>query len=125
MPENPSPLKIKIDEDLPKVFVRILLDRGYDADRVVDEGMGGWKDPEIWPVIQSEGRFLITADKGFGDIRTYPPGQHSGVLVLRPNRDGIKPLVELLNKTLDQIKLDEHQGRTIVANARGVRIRKK
>ena len=39
--------------------------------------------------IQKDERYLVTADKGFGDIRTYPPGTHHGILLLRPDEDGI------------------------------------
>ena len=31
----------------------------------------------------SERRLIVTLDRGFGDIRLYPPGTHAGVLVLR------------------------------------------
>jgi hypothetical protein len=40
--------------------------------------------------------FLVT-DKGFGDIRVYPPGS-AGVLILRPDEDGIRPMVELFSR---------------------------
>jgi hypothetical protein len=29
------------------------------------------------------GRVLITLDQGVGDIRAYPPGSHTGIVVLR------------------------------------------
>jgi hypothetical protein len=62
--------------------------------------MGGVKDPLLWQAVQAEKRFLVTADKGFADIRYYAPGSHAGVLLLRPDQDGVRPVIELLRRVL-------------------------
>ncbi len=115
---------IKIDEDLPRTAAQLLRERGYDAISVVDQRMGGWKDSSLWKAIQEENRFLVTADKGFANIRTYPPGKHVGVLLLRPDEDGIRPIIDLLAKVLASYKLDELAGSVTVVTPRGIRIRK-
>ncbi len=81
---------IKVDEDLPRAALQLLREYRYDVVSVIDQQMGGWKDPLLWKAIQEENLFLITADKGFADIRKYPPGQHAGILLLRPDEDGIR-----------------------------------
>jgi hypothetical protein len=86
--------------------------------------MGGWKDAALWTAVQAEQRFLITADKGFGDLRLYPPGSHSGVLLLRPSEDGIRPLLELLALVLSRTSLEQLSGTVTVASPRGIRIRR-
>ena len=118
-------LKIKVDEDLPRQAVQILQEHGYDVASVIEQGMGGWKDPQLWIAVQSEERFLVTADKGFGDIRVYPPGKHFGILLLRPNEDGIRPVIELLKQILKSYKLEELVETTTVATPRGIRVRRK
>lgn len=117
-------LRIKVDEDLPDTVTRQLTDAGYDAIGVLDQRMGGWDDRELWNAVQDEKRFLITADKGFGDLRIYPPGTHGGVLVLRPNADGIRPMEELMRLILDGFRLDELAGVIAIATPRGLRIRR-
>ena len=87
------PFLIKVDEDLPTAVNDLLKSAKYDSTNVLDQNMGGYKDGPLWKAVQEEKRFLITADKGFGDIRFYPPGTHAGVLVLRPDEDGIRPVV--------------------------------
>jgi predicted nuclease of predicted toxin-antitoxin system len=104
--------------------VQILREHGYDATSVIEQGMGGWKDPQLWIAIQSEESFLVTADKGFGDIRTYPPGKHFGILLLRPDEDGIRPMIELLQQVLNSYKLEELVGTVTVATPRGIRMRR-
>lgn len=117
-------MRVKVDEDLPEAIVRLLREQAYDAESVIDEGMGGWKDPALWQATQAEQRFLITADKGFGDIRRYPPGTHPGVLLLRPDEDGIRPVLTLLERVLREHSLDALSATITVATPRGIRIRR-
>ena len=115
---------IKVDEDLPRAALRLLQEHGYDAVSVIDQKMGGWKDPPLWNVVQDEQRFLVTADKGFADIRAHPPGKHAGILLLRPDEDGIRPIIDLLSRVIVSYKLDELAGSVTVATPRGIRIRR-
>ncbi len=115
---------IKLDEDLPRAAEQLLRARGYDTVNVIDQKMGGWKDPILWAAIQKENRFLITADKGFADVRRYPPGKHAGILLLRPDADGIHPIIDLLSKVIAHYKLDDLAKNITVVTPRGIRIRK-
>lgn len=49
-------MRIKVDEDLPRAAVQMLRDRGYDADSVVEQRLGGSKDPPLWQAVQAEQR---------------------------------------------------------------------
>src|SRR5258708_4357624 len=98
-------MRIKVDEDLPAEASELLTAAGHDAPTVREQGMGGWKDGPLLTAVQSESRFLVTADKGFGDIRRYPPGAHAGILLLRPDEDGIEPAVALLRAVLSSQNL--------------------
>ena len=117
-------MQIKVDEDLPTQAAAYLTARGYAATTVRRQNMGGWKDADLWLAVQAEDRSLITADKGFGDIRRYRPGQHAGVLLLRPDSDGIQPLLDLVSMVLDQVDLEQLTGTISVATPRGLRIRR-
>jgi predicted nuclease of predicted toxin-antitoxin system len=117
-------MRVKVDEDLPKASVQMLQDKGYEAVSVVEQGMGGCKDSPLWRAVQAEEQFLVTADKGFADIRLYAPGTHAGVLLLRPDQDGIRPLIELLERVLASYDLEALAGTVTVVTPRGVRIRR-
>ncbi len=117
-------MRVKVDEDLPKAAVQMLRDRGYEAVSVMEQGMGGWKDPALWEAMQVEQRFLVTADKGFADIRFYAPGTHAGVLLLRPDQDGIRPIIELLERLLGGYDLEALARAVTVVTPRGIRIRR-
>ena len=117
-------MRIKVDEDLPRAATQMLGDKGYDAVGVVEQGMGGWKDPALWQAVQAEQRFLVTADKGSADVCFYAPGTHAGVLLLRPAQDGIRPVVELLERVLEHSDLRDLAGTVAVATPRSIRIRR-
>lgn len=117
-------MRIKVDEDLPAAAAELLTTACHDAVTVRDQGMGGWKDGALWTAVQSENRFLVTADKGFGDIRRYPPGAHAGILLLRPDEDGIDPVLELLRGVLASQDLDSLAHCVAVASPRGLRVRR-
>jgi predicted nuclease of predicted toxin-antitoxin system len=117
-------MHIKVDEDIPPIAASWLIDHGYKASTIVEQEMGGWKDHELWPKVQAEKQFFLTADKGFGDIRLHPPGTHAGVLLLRPDRDGIQPILDLLRMVLQQVDLTQLAECVSVATPRGLRIRR-
>lgn len=118
-------MRFKIDEDLPNSVAALLREAGYEEVTTVrQQGMGGWKAPALWRAVQEEQRFLITADKGFADLRAHPPGSHAGVLLLRPDADGIGPVLELLEQVLASTDLESLQGSLAVANPQGLRIRR-
>jgi predicted nuclease of predicted toxin-antitoxin system len=117
-------MHIKVDEDVPPIAATWLQERGYEASTVVSQDMGGWSDEALWQIIQSHKQFLLTADEGFGDIRSYPPGSHAGVLLLRPDEDGIRHILDLLELVLVQFDLSQLAGTIAVATRRGLRVRR-
>ncbi len=117
-------MRIKVDEDLPDAVASRLRELGYEASSVREQAMGGWKDDRLWVAVQEKRQLLVTADKGFGDIRKHPPGSHHGVILLRPDEDGIRPLLELLNGIVEDRPLEEFSGTVTVVNPRGIRVRR-
>lgn len=76
-------MKVKLDEHLPRGLADRLAAHGVDADTVADEGLTGASDAAILAAAGAEGRMVFTLDRGFGDVRAYPPGTHPGIVILR------------------------------------------
>jgi predicted nuclease of predicted toxin-antitoxin system len=76
-------VKIKLDENLPDRLVAELQSLGHDADTVRAEHLAGKDDNEVWQAAQAAGRFLITQDLDFSDVRGFTPGTHPGLLLVR------------------------------------------
>ena len=87
----------KIDENLPVDAAAWLREFGFGAHTVRDEGLLGANDEVIANVARLEGRVLVTLDRDFSNIRSYPPADHAGIVVLRPQTQdklAVKGLLE-------------------------------
>ena len=115
---------IKVDEDLPEDVARIFSEAGYIADTVVQQRWGGSKDEDLWERVQAEGRWLVTADKGFGDVRTYIPGTYVGIVLLRAEIESRRRYMELAEELVRSVRLEEVSGCLVVVTPRGIRIRR-
>jgi predicted nuclease of predicted toxin-antitoxin system len=92
-------VRIKLDENLPSTLVGILSRFGHDTDTAEDEGVNGKPDEIVWERSQRDGRFLITQDLDFSDIRKFAPGTHHGILLVRmrePSRRALEERVAAL-----------------------------
>ena len=116
--------RIKIDEDLPRQIAHLVAAHDYDARTVVDQGWRGASDDDLWPRIQNEGRWLITADKGFADLRRHPAGSHAGVILLRAQEESRRAYLQLARFAFDRLDLNELSGAVVVVTHRGIRIRR-
>ena len=81
-------MRIKLDENLPAGLVPILTALGHEVDTVPAEGIGGKDDDIVWHASQADGRFLVTQDLDFSDVRKYAPGTHHGLLLVRLPQPG-------------------------------------
>jgi len=115
--------RLKVDENLPGQIAKLLMRHGYDTLTVGDQGWQGMADDELWGRVQAEGRWLVTADKEFGDLRRYPPGSHAGLLLLRSSDESRADYLRLAGMALERVKLDEMSGAVVVVTQRGVRVR--
>jgi predicted nuclease of predicted toxin-antitoxin system len=116
--------RLKLDEDLPHQIADLLVSQGHDAVTVVRQGWQGVSDDVLWPRIQNERRWLMTADKGFADLRRHPPGSHAGVILLRTAEESRRAYLELAAIACDRLNLDELAGAVVVVTHRGIRIRR-
>ena len=91
-------MNIKLDENMPAGLAPILSGLGHNVETVVQEGMEGWTDPDIWERVQQETRFLITQDLDFSDVRRFAPGTHQGILLVRLRAPGRIALTEIVRE---------------------------
>ncbi len=99
-------MKLKLDENLPLSLVSALQQLGHDVDSALSEGLAGKPDPVVWEASQDAGRFLITQDLDFSDIRRFKPGAHHGIILLRlhnPSRTRLAQRVLQLFRTEDVV----------------------
>lgn len=87
--------------------VRLMRDHGCEVVRVQDVNLSGAPDAEVFQAAQERNAVLVTTDRGFGDIRTYPPSSHRGIIVLKvtPDREQVRAVHRTLGQLLDTEEL--------------------
>jgi len=115
-------LKLKLDEHLGASTRDWLIAAGYDALTVRDQGLQGTPDERLLSIVASEGRALITLDRGFANYHLFAPGTHAGILVLRPTRQSPARVLDLLRKVLSSEVAGLLPGAVVIAREQGVRV---
>ena len=117
-------MRIKLDENLPVSLVVGLTERGHDVETVADEGLVGATDSVVLGAAISEERMIFTLDRGFGDIRAYPPGSHPGIVVFRVDDQSARAVTLAALAVVDAHDLDDLAGTVAIAQHRGLRVRR-
>lgn len=114
-----------VDEDLPRSTAVALAGAGYAAVDVRDIGLRGHDDQEVFARAQTLGAVLVTADRGFASLLSFPPGRHSGIIVLRlPNELSTSMLNQILLEAVQEIGAEAIRGALVVVQQHRVRLRR-
>lgn len=89
------------DECVFVATVRLMRDLGLEVRRVQELNRIGSEDQEIFQEAQRMKAVLVTNDKGFGDVRVYPPSLHQGIIVLKMEPDPAK--VQAVHQVLEEL----------------------
>jgi predicted nuclease of predicted toxin-antitoxin system len=116
-------MKFKIDENLPIEVAQLLHEAGHDVFTVHQQGLVGAKDVVLARVCQNEHRAFITLDTHFADIRTYPPTEFSGLIVLRLARQDKLHILQVLSRTLKLYNSEALNGKLWIVDEDKVRMR--
>lgn len=117
-------MKIKLDENLPERLVAELQSLGHDVDTARAEHLAGKDDNEIWQAAQAAGRFLITQDLDFSDVRRFTPGTHAGLLLVRLAQPGREALVARVAMLFATEPIEQWRGCLVVATDHKVRVKR-
>lgn len=117
-------MKVKLDENLHIGLVEVFTPGGHDVETVADEGLLGADDATVSRAAAAEDRLIITLDRGFGDLRLYPPGAHAGILVLRLNDHSLPGVKAALERLLQDVALVDLAGCVAVFRDGDLRIRR-
>jgi predicted nuclease of predicted toxin-antitoxin system len=115
--------KFKVDENLPTEAADLFHNAGYDAVTVGDQRMVGESDTNIAAVCRLESRTVVTLDLDFADIRTYPPSNYAGIIVLRLARLDRPRVLSLLQRLLPLLEHEPLTGKLWIVEESSVRVR--
>ena len=115
-------MRFKVDENLPTELAELLRQHGHDALTVADERLKGSSDTIVAGVCQQEGRVLISMDLDFADIRTFPPKDYPGLLVIRRVRQDPDSILSVFLPVLTILQSESPEGRLWIIEEGRVRI---
>ena len=113
----------KLDENLPVELAAMFREAGHDAVTVLDQGLMGARDSDLASVCMREGRVIVTFDTDFADIRTYPPGALSGVVVFRLNSQARNHVLEIGTRLLKALSSATLDGQLWIVEETRIRMR--
>lgn len=117
-------MRVKLDENLPSSAGSVLTAKGYDVETVYGEGLTGVPDARLAEVVRLEDLMLVTLDRGFADIRAYPPGSHPGIIVLRLPNQQPSMVDGALRALVSEYDFADLRGCVVVVQPNLVRVRR-
>lgn len=76
-------MKFKLDENLGSIGKHALAAAGFDVMTVVEQGLSGTSDQDLFVICRDEDRALVTLDQDFAQTLRFLPDQSAGIIVLR------------------------------------------
>ena len=116
--------KLKTDENLPETVAVLLRAAGHDVTTAIEEGLGGVADPRVATVCLKEERALITLDRGLANIRSYPPADYHGFVVLRVREQSIDNILARVQQLITLLERQSIVGALWILDENRVRIRR-
>lgn len=118
-------MRFLIDADLSPRLIALFDASGHDALHVFNVVAGATPDSEIATLAHRTRRCLITGDYDFADVRTYPPRQYDGLVVLTlPNNAGAAYIERLVREFLDRLpELGPLTGKLLIVEPGRIRVR--
>lgn len=115
-------MRLKLDENLGLSAQAQLQAAGHDVDTVLDEGLAGAPDDEVFRRSSTDERILVTLDLDFANPMRSEPTVGSGVVVLRaPTRPGRGDIRTVLDRLVSALGTSDPSGRLWVVDDRRVR----
>lgn len=116
-------MRFKIDENLPAEAAAVLSQRGHNAETALAEGLGGSSDADVSRACINEARALVTLDTDFADVRSHPPEESPGIIVLRLKRQDKPAVLQVLARIAVLLETEPLHGLLWIVEEDQVRIR--
>lgn len=116
-------MRFKVDENLPDELSRLFRDAGWDSLTIEEQHLSGEVDPRLAEICSAEERILVTFDRGFSNIRVYPPSNSPGMIVLRLKSQDKRHVLSVAGRLVDALRRRELRNELWIVHENRIRIR--
>jgi predicted nuclease of predicted toxin-antitoxin system len=102
--------------------IRLLRSRGFAITQLRELIRPNIPDHQVLQFATQGDFLLLTNDKGFGSILTYPPEEHQGIVLLRIDAETESDVHRVLLRLLEERTREELRHRLVVVDRRKYRI---
>ncbi|MGH2698501.1 MAG: DUF5615 family PIN-like protein [Actinomycetota bacterium] len=109
---------------MPRRAADLLFAAGHGVSTVADEGLVGQADATVAEAAADGDRILVTLDKHLGDLRSFPPGTHPGIIVMRLSDQSAPRVTSVLQNLFRGFDLADFSACLVVVEDTRVRVRR-
>jgi predicted nuclease of predicted toxin-antitoxin system len=113
---------VKLDENVPDSVGTMLRQAGHDVALAREQQLVGVSDDRLLTVAASEGRVLISFDRGFTNVIQHPPEATPGIVVIRLRDQTLPRIRRVATKIGDLLTTEPILGRLWVVDESRLRI---
>lgn len=120
-----NPLTVLLDQNVPRPVTAWLqgLKSSWKVHHAIEVGLAGKDDHKVFEWAQIHQAVIITFDEDFGDQRSFPIGQHHGIIRLRIWPTTIEETQRALERLLAKVSDDELLGSLVIIDRTRIRVR--
>ena len=116
-------MRFKIDENLPDELSQLFREAGWDSLTIEEQRLSGELDLRLAQICSAEERILVTFDRGFSNIRIYPPTNNPGMIVFRLKSQDKRHVLEVAARLVDALHRRELRNELWIVHENRIRIR--
>jgi predicted nuclease of predicted toxin-antitoxin system len=115
-------VKVKLDENLGALAVRLFDVAGHDVATVRMQQLHGAPDRRIYDACREEARLLVTLDLDFANPFRFDPAPTAGIAVIRvPTMPGLRDLEDGVRRLVAELEKLPVKGRLWIVGRERVR----
>ncbi len=118
-------LRLLLDQNVPRAVAAWLIQLvgpTCDVYHVMDVGLGGASDLDVFNWAQTRSAMIITYDEDFADQRSFPVGSHAGIIRLRVEPTTTEITCLTLERLFNEFEPLSLSRKLVIVDAHRVRI---
>lgn len=121
----PEALHVLVDQNIPRSIAEWLKTKKptWTVHHTSDVGLNGEPDARVFEWAQENEALILTFDEDFADQRTFPVGEHAGVIRLRVWPTTVTETRTALDRLLDEVSARALPGALVIVGRTRIRIR--